>query len=274
MREIDFEEVKRLQVDILAAVDKFCEQNNIRYSLSSGTLIGAIRHNGYIPWDDDIDLMMPRADYDRFISTFNGVVEHLSVMAPELNANYYAPYANVYDNRTHLNEGCNGHRGIEIGVKIDIFPIDTVPADDREYAIKMKKIDKLNSIMRTKRLVNISELKKSFFSNLAIYFKKSIYACLPYTYLQKKIRSIATDKSCAASNCVDNVVYNIYSKKCTKFNESVMNEYIRLPFEGHLFCAVKDYDTVLKKMYGDYMQLPPEEKRVPVHGFKAYWRED
>ena len=101
-----------MQVDILAAVDKFCEQNNIRYSLSSGTLIGAIRHNGYIPWDDDIDLMMPRADYDRFISTFNGVVEHLSVMAPELNANYYAPYANVYDNRTHLNEGCNGHRGI------------------------------------------------------------------------------------------------------------------------------------------------------------------
>jgi phosphorylcholine metabolism protein LicD len=148
-----------------------------------------------------------------------------------------------------------------------------VPADDREYAIKMKKIDKLNSIMRTKRLTNISELKKSFFSNLAIYFKKSIYACLPYTYLQKKIRSIATDKSCATSNCVDNVVYNIYSKKCTKFDESVMDEYIRLPFEGHLFCAVKNYDTVLKKMYGDYMQLPPEEKRVPVHGFKAYWRD-
>ena len=97
MKEIGIDELKKLQVEMLVLIDEFCQHNNIRYSLSSGTLIGAVRHKGYIPWDDDIDIMMPREDYDRFVSTFNGAYGHLSLLAPEINCNYYAPYANVFD---------------------------------------------------------------------------------------------------------------------------------------------------------------------------------
>ena len=126
MKKIETEELKRIQVDILKDIHEFCSINNIHYSLAYGTLLGAIRHQGYIPWDDDIDIMMLRSDYEKFIHTFPGSFKHLSICAPELDLNYYAPYANVWDNRTILDEGINNadHRGKTIGIKIDVFPID------------------------------------------------------------------------------------------------------------------------------------------------------
>ncbi len=140
MKEIEIEELKRLQVDMLKCIDDFCVSNGIKYSLSSGTLIGAVRHQGYIPWDDDIDIMMLRDDYDRFVQMFNGSYSHLSLLAPELDWGYYAPYANVFDNRTLLQEGNNGHRGMQLGVKIDIFPIDFVAVDEFTYKKDLQKV--------------------------------------------------------------------------------------------------------------------------------------
>ena len=89
MKAILPEELNVIQLDILDDIHQFCVNNNIRYSLAFGSLIGAIRHHGYIPWDDDIDIMMPRPDYDVFINSFNGAYKHLVVAAPELDWNYY-----------------------------------------------------------------------------------------------------------------------------------------------------------------------------------------
>lgn len=271
MREIDIEELKKIQIEILVAIDQFCQQNSIKYSLSSGSLIGAVRHNGYIPWDDDIDIMMPRADYDRFVSSFNGVFEHLSLLAPEIDSDFYAPYANVFDNRTLLLENDNGHRGVNLGVKIDVFPIDKVASKLEDYVRDMKMVERLNLIMYVKRLENFWNHKKRLKDFVKIGILKIISCCFPYSYLQRKIKSIAVNESNIDSEYVDNAVFNIYSRKITRFKKTVMEDYINMPFEGQSFSVVKDYDSVLRKMYGDYMQLPPENQRVPHHNFNAYW---
>ena len=113
-------DIQRVSIEILQEIDNFCQKNSIRYSLGYGGLIGAIRHKGCIPWDDDIDIIMPRPDYRRLLNEFNGYFPELEVYAPELDWNYYAPYANVCDTRTILKEGRNGHRKTELGIKIDI----------------------------------------------------------------------------------------------------------------------------------------------------------
>ena len=269
MKEISIDELKWIQVEIMVLIDEFCQHNNIRYSLSSGTLIGAVRHKGYIPWDDDIDIMMPREDYDRFVSTFNGTYEHLSLLAPEINRNYYAPYANVFDNRTLLLEGYNSHRGFDIGVKIDVFPIDTVPDDLMCYKKEMYTVNRINAIMYDKRNKCPFEFSKE---RIRLYIKKFLYSFIPYSFLQKKIREIAVNKEYDGASYVDFVVFNIYFRKLPRFSRSVMEDYIRVPFEGKEFSIVSNYDEVLRAMYGDYMKLPPVEARVAHHNFSAYWK--
>lgn len=275
MKEISFEEIKLLQLEILKDIDFFCVKNGIKYSLAYGTLIGAVRHKGYIPWDDDIDIMMPRADYDRFVATFNGAFSHLSLLAPELDINFYAPYANVYDNRTHLSEDYNDHRGLSIGIKIDVFPIDTVSPEVSEYVRDMRKVEKLNLMMYIKRLKMFSQLRQqmTFYEVVKFLILKFFSFFFSYTFLQKKIKKIALNQRYIDSEYVDNVVFNIYSKKNTRFNKSVMQHFKRMQFEDREFCVIRDYDVVLRKMYGDYMKLPPEEQRVPHHNFKAYWND-
>ena len=103
MREIKFEELKNLQLDILLSVHDFCMKNGIEYSLAAGTLIGAIRHKGYIPWDDDIDISMPRPDYDKFICTFNQPNNYYQVIAMSNDREYGFPFAKVHDTRTFVD---------------------------------------------------------------------------------------------------------------------------------------------------------------------------
>ena len=151
MKEIGIEELKSLQVDILKKIHSFCEEKNLRYFIAYGSLIGAIRHKGYIPWDDDIDIVMPRKDYDLFINSFNGNVDNLHVLCPENTPSYYTPYANVCDKRTILDEFHLTHFGIDVGVKIDVFPLDNVPEDSCQYKHLIDKMRRLNSIILTKR---------------------------------------------------------------------------------------------------------------------------
>lgn len=271
MREIDIVELKEISLKILDKVHEFCMQNGIKYYLSYGTLIGAIRHKGYIPWDDDIDIIMPRPDYDRFISTFNGCYSHLEVFAPELNPQFYMPYANVCDNRTFLDEGIDSHHGIEMGVKIDIFPIDGVPSNDYAFNKLIKKINKLRwmlwkkkqSIIETYKYRGIMCALKQFISSVIL---------LPYTYsdIQKEIRLLATSYNYEESNYVDAIVFNLNGD--TRVPKKVIEDSILVEFEGRKFCAMKEYDYFLRTIYGDYMQLPPVEKRIAKHDFTAYWK--
>lgn len=271
MKEMTVQEMKDLQVEILSKVHGFCCENGIRYSMAYGTLIGAVRHKGYIPWDDDIDLLMPRPDYDRFIHSFNGTDERLTVFAPELNWDFYAPYANVCDQSTLLDEGKNNsHRGIAMGVKIDIFPIDGTATEKETY---MKDKAEING-----HWVKILSYKKA--STAAIFRKfglraalkcllyKVVYSPLPYAKLQKRINSLARKHGFDNSDFADLMCYSIM--KDSRVKKTLFESYAPMEFEGRKFMALTEYDAFLHKIYGDYMQLPPEEKRVTHHTFKAY----
>ena len=119
MNKLDTDTVKEIQMDILSSVDTFCKENNIRYFISGGTLIGAVRHKGYIPWDDDIDIMMLRKDYNKFVHDF-GTKGKYCVLAPELNMHFPFPFAKVEDTSTVLIE--NMATPWEMGINIDVFP--------------------------------------------------------------------------------------------------------------------------------------------------------
>lgn len=271
MKEITIEELLKLQVDILKKVDGFCRENAIPYTVYGGTCIGAVRHKGYIPWDDDIDIAMTRSNYDRFIHLFNGKVDNLVLFAPELDWNYYAPYANVCDKRTVLDEGENGHNGMEIGVKIDVFPIDNTPVDTSEYMSNVRKINKYWYQLSIKRINMRLVWKASKRRWLKCLKQKILFAFNSYSGIQKKIHKIALKYSNDSTGLVTLVCYH-YNRdtRCTK---SSFDEYIDVPFEDITVSIMKGYDECLTRFYGDYMQLPPENQRVPHHGFTAYWKE-
>ena len=268
MKEIGIEELKRHQLEMLLKIDMFCRQNNLKYTLAYGTLIGAVRHKGYIPWDDDIDIAMPRPSYDYFIQHFNGCFEELQVFAPELDIAYYAPYANVCDKRTILKEKKLSHRGTEIGIKIDVFPIDGTPDDEIEYKELMIKCSKYREIMSDKRML-LSYQDKSLFLKLAA--KKVMYSVRSFEMYQQKILDICKQNSFDNSMYVDNIAYPVYSY--TRVPKYYFDSFIEVEFEGTKLLSIENYDGYLRAIYGDYMKMPPLNKRIPHHGFTAYWKD-
>lgn len=271
MKELSLDEVLSLQVEILAKVDAFCREYNILYTVDGGTCIGAVRHNGYIPWDDDIDIAMTRPNYDRFIHSFNGYYDNLVLYAPELNWSYYAPYANVCDNRTVLFEGANGHNGIDIGVKIDIFPIDGVATDIKVYHKNAKILKRLWRLLYIKRYNNQSLWplhKKVYFKNTLI---KILSSPFQYRCIQKQIHKLATRYAFETSSFVEDYVMPWpHDVRCSRH---AFEEYEEIAFESITVFILKGYDEYLTKLYGDYMMLPPMEQRVNHHNFKAFWKD-
>ena len=266
MRIIETEELKRIQIDILKDVHDFCSSNGINYSLAYGTLLGAIRHKGYIPWDDDIDIMMLRSDYDRFIQTFPGSFKHLSICSPELDLNYYAPYANVWDNRTVLEEGVNNanHRGQSIGIKIDVFPIDKT-SSSRLFELYSRILYKLWYSHRYR--INI---KNEHHFNCQYMCLNMVADIIGYKNIQKLIIHNAKRYMNTESQYLDMLAfYNVGSRA---FKSIDFDSYIEIPFEDQFFRSIAGFDDYLTCAYGDYMKLPPEENRVAHHGFTAYWR--
>ncbi len=273
MRIIELEELKAIQCEILYKIHTFCIDNNINYSLAYGTLIGAVRHKGYIPWDDDIDIMMLRPDYDKFISTFPGVYPELTVCAPEIDLNYYAPYANVWDNRTKLEErtdlenNISIHRGLDIGVKIDIFPMDAVPHKNKRLFVSKYKF-----LSRLKNSFNAVSYSTTVDNRLSHKILSAIYSFVAhivgYKRIQKSLMNFAKENKIQDSEKIDLVVINYKERDYLK---SYFESYIDMQFEQYTFKSISGYDYYLSKFYGDYMKLPPKEEQTPHHHFKAYW---
>lgn len=272
MREISLDELKKIQLDIVVKIDHFCRENGIKYFLDGGTGIGAARHKGYIPWDDDIDIAMTRPNYEKFIYNFNNSVEHLYVCAPELDINYYATYANVCDDRTVLSEGANGHRGQEIGVKVDIFPIDGT-VENYEDSLRRHRFLRLLCQLMSRKRRNMSILwKNDKWKFCTCLFVRVLVFFISYTMLQKWVHRLATKYPFETSSRAYDVVNPVY-KRPVHCRRETFEDYIDITFEGKTLMTLKDYNTYLTDLFGDYMQLPPEEQRVPHHGFTAYWKD-
>lgn len=272
MKEISIDEIKQIQLDITVKIDEFCRKNGIEYFLDGGTGIGAARHKGYIPWDDDIDISMTRPNYERFIHSFGGYDKHLSIYAPELEGNYYALYANVCDNRTILSEGVQGHLGQEIGVKVDIFPIDGTTDNYTCSVLRHKFLKLVGNVMSRKRRDMSMTWRINKWNYFTCLLVRTLFYFISYTTIQKFVLRIAKKYPFETSNYAYNVVSLVYNRPVHCRRETY-EQYIDVSFEGHTLRTIKDYDTYLTEMFGNYMQLPPPEQRVGHHGFTAYWKD-
>lgn len=267
MKRIYLEELKRIQLDVLQAVHEFCVENDIKYSLGCGSMLGMIRHKGYIPWDDDIDIYLLRKDYNKLISSFpqkyKGIYEIDSL---ERNQECERAYAKAYDIRTIVEE--EAELSCKIGVNIDVYPIDKVPKNDNKW----KRYNKLRRfIQRLYELKFISfNKKRNFYKTFIMCFGKIILWPISLRKLAFYISKFAQKYNHTDSPKVFECVQGMLQKR--PFSYSLFDKLDLMPFEDRMFYGFEDYDKYLSNAYGNYMQLPPEEKRISHHNIVAYWK--
>lgn len=265
--EIYLEEMKSLQMDVLTVIDKYCQSNGIRYSMACGTLLGAIRHKGYIPWDDDIDIYVPREDYKRLIKEFPKVYEgHYKLSSLERDEKWYIPFAKAYNDDTILIESSLIKE--EKGVGIDIFPVDDVPDDEIEWL----RYNRRRRFWLKLFVAKCSPLNKNDkFGKKFFRFFIHVLLC----FCTKQRWAIFIDKLAQKHNgkgfsrCFE-CCQGLMQKR--PFPKELFNDIVEIPFEDRLFKAFSNSDLYLRNGFGDYMQLPPIEKRVTHHIFHAYWK--
>ena len=267
MREINLQELKQIQLDIMKYFDSFCKNNGLKYSLAGGSLIGAVRHDGYIPWDDDIDVIMLRGDYDKMLEIFNKNECDYKVFTPQNCAYYCLPYAKIANTKTVLQENSSAFSGKDFGINIDVFPVENLPKGDGDIEALYKKIRKLRDIHDVK-MINISS-SRSFVKNLALIFLKIGAVCFNKHKIAAKISNAITvykDTTPAKRACL----LGMYGRR-EILDADVFENTVPHKFEDTQFEIFEKYDAYLSSLYGDYMKLPPKEKQVSHHSFKAYW---
>lgn len=273
MKELTLKELQMFSLDILKDVHHFCDKENIRYSLAYGTLIGAIRHQGYIPWDNDIDIYMPRPDYERFIKSYKSDKFQIAFFGKECKFDSLIAYARVFDNKETISKGA--HWIAEpAGVWIDIFPLDGVPDDFNEFRNLYQDLhDEWERIIPRKVQFERISHCPGFKNKLKLLRKKwRKRNGLGGHRMQKEYNERIVQIPFEQANFWSQLTV-MDNGPVEHFPTSMFNERILLKFEDTQFYAIKDYDAALRAVYGDYMQLPPEKDREPHQSFiKFYWK--
>lgn len=256
--EIKIETIKKIQLSMLSELDIICKSNNIKYCLAYGSLLGAVRHNGYIPWDDDIDVWMTRSEYNRLVKAF--VSDNNKLSSAAFDVNYPFVFSKIINVHTKLVESKFAHVNFVYGVYIDIFVLDSFP--------KSRLLQELLSI---KNYFYYAKIRLKYFKTNNKFIK----------FLQHKInvkKSISKienlynkfDKSDLYKS--NDGIYCLWINKKNRkycFDKSLFNELESHKFENLEVMIPKNYDLILKKCYGDYMTLPPENDRNS-HNFSGF----
>jgi len=274
MREItELKELQKIELEMLQEIDKICRHYHIRYYLAGGTLLGAVRHQGFIPWDDDIDIAMPREDYEQFIKIMSHKKHPIyKLLAIECTKGYPYTFAKVVDTRTRLVEeiGKDLH---QMGVFIDIFPIDGMGNQKEKAMQRLMKIIRLRSriweaALKKDEIKNKERnLKNQMIKSAANGLIKIIGIKRCYHYMMKYVKQETFQDSKWIASAVGGagIEREVIERK-------YFDNMIEMEFEGKRFYAPEGYEKYLTNLYGDYMQMPPKEKRVASHRGKIWWK--
>ena len=261
----DISEIQQMELGIMEYIHEVCQKIGVKYFLAYGSLIGAVRHKGFIPWDDDMDICMLREDYEKLQDyLIANPDERYEVMSYKNNLNYVYPFMKVQDNHTYLLEE-DVRIDSNMGIYVDIFPVDGYE-DDADFKNKMTKLIKKRqlSCYTFKGITNT----KSLLNSLIRYISVVIFYFTNTNKYVEQIDELAKTRAVADYEQVDYLIYKDMNKPVWK--REWLEQVIVGTFEGKEFMIPKHYHEILTSDYGDYMQLPPLEQRVSHHDFKLW----
>ena len=264
-RKLDIDEIKEVELGVMDYIHNICKEKGINYSLAYGSLLGAVRHKGFIPWDDDLDIALKRDEYDKL---YQAILEDnnsiYKVVSWENDSRYPYPFYRVYDSRT-VYENNYIQNDIELGICVDVFPFD-------DYKDVNKEITKLDMYRRLSvyTLYGIRN-KEAGIKNIIRYLMLVAFRLTRVKTWNKKLND--SSKVPVNSEYID---YLMESKKySTKIDAKALDEVVECKFEDRLYNMPKDYDHILTTIYGsDYVEIPPLEKRIQHDDFVAYIKKE
>lgn len=251
-------------LETFAILIDYLETNNYKWWVAYGTCIGAVRHHGLIPWDDDIDIWMPRTDYERFLKNRDKLSKDYNVLSL-YDEGYAYSFAKFFSKKNTIWEA--EQFPYAIGAFIDIFPLDLVEAPKAEK-IAADYYPKLRKYVMGRDVLNMSAVKN--------YLNRRQYKALAYAFYSKFASFIFHNKNKNTfdkahiqliSNQKGDVYADIFSTKAMYYKSQLFKGFEYMPFDGLMVRVPSGYDELLRSYYGDYMQLPPENQRVARHQF-------
>ena len=251
------------QLIIAREIKRICDKHNIRYFIIAGTLLGAVRHGGFIPWDDDMDVGMLREDYEMFLKVAKTELgEEFFLQTPETDKNYGLPFAKILLNGTVLVEATAGSNAKK-GIFVDVFPFDVAPENEADRENHNKKTYFYKRLLLAK--LNYNVCAKNDYVKRAVYFVlKIMSAFYSHDKLVKKLESEITRYNNSKTEDIVNIG-GAYGYKKETIKADWVRDTVEIPFEDMTISAPVDYIKYLETFYGDYMTPPPEDKRYNRH---------
>lgn len=251
--QYDLIDIQKIMLEMMADIDRVCQKNGIKYILDGGSMLGAVRHKGFIPWDDDLDIAMLRDDYIRFTEIANKELkDKYCFQCLENTKEYPYNFGKVFCKDTLFMEHFTSKLDMCHGIYIDIFPMDYVDVlNNRKLVIKRSLVSKYTQIRYMKLKITKGTLIKRLISAL-IPLGLSNKLCLKNMMYHYK-KSDHVQKLCH------------YGKNKPPISTTLFTDTIMVPFGNYEFPIPREYDKFLCERYGDYMQLPPQSEQRPLH---------
>lgn len=257
------DELRKLQLcilDIALELKRICDKHNINYFLVAGSLLGAVRHQAFIPWDDDMDIGMLRSDYERFLEIApQELKQDFFLQTYKTDPSYAMGFAKIRINNTLLLEDVAVSSKQHNGIYLDIFPYDNMSDSRWKQKLRYIQIKCLKWAAYGKTDYKISDKKRRCFAMLSKYI---------LFYLDKEKTVSALEKNCKKFSESNNIINYFGGYQDREYaRREIFLQLEELPFEGYMFKAPSNYKELLTKVYGDYMKLPPVEERGRQHNF-------
>lgn len=256
------EKIQKIELQALLEIDRICRKHNIKYTLTGGSLLGAIRHKGFIPWDDDIDIAMMRNDFIRFENVCKKELDStFFYQSHQTEKNYLRLYSKLRVNGTVFKESVHANHNIHHGVYIDIFPIDYTPTQKFKREMHILAYSFFNYGLAAKYLNIQARAGKR---KLMAYLLRIIYLPFSKEFLYSNANRIAMKYKDSTEKLHTIIFSGTYLRKeC--FEYGMYTKYCDLTFENNNIMSICNYEKYLEAVYGNYMELPPKEKQISHH---------